>query len=92
MSNLHSLDLFREKNGFSKFKSKENQIESFPILQHYNVDFENVTINLPKIGEIKAVLHKTFEGELKIVTILKSCTGKYYISILVEDETKVPVK
>jgi putative transposase len=56
------------------------------------VDFENNTIKLPKIGKIKAVLHKTFEGELKIATISKSCTGKYYISILVEDGKELLVK
>jgi len=61
--------LFREKNGFPKFKSKTNPIQSFPILQHYNMDFENNTIKLPKIGIIKAVIHKIFEGELKIATI-----------------------
>ena len=83
---------FREKNGFPKFKSKKNPIKSFLIPQHYNVDFENDTIKLPKIGEIKAVLHKTFEGELKTATISKSCTGKYYISILVEDGKEFPVK
>ena len=56
------------------------------------MDFENNTIKLPKIGKIKAVLHKTFEGELKIATISKSCTGKYYISILGENGKVVPVK
>src|SRR5208283_5062164 len=83
---------FREKNDFPKFKSKKNPIQSFPIPQHYNVDFENNTIRLPKIGEIKAVHHKTFKGELKTASISKSCTGKYYISILVEDGKEFPVK
>jgi putative transposase len=50
------------------------------------VDFENNTVKLPKIGEIKAVIHKTFEWKLKTATISKSCTGNYYINILVEDE------
>ncbi len=68
---------FQENDGFPKFKSKKNTIQSFPIPQHYNVDFENNTVKLPKIGEIKAVLHKAFEGELKTATISKSCTGKY---------------
>jgi putative transposase len=56
---------FREKNDFLKFKSKKNLTQLFPIPQHYNVDFGNDTFKLPKIGEIKAVLHKTFEEELK---------------------------
>jgi len=83
---------FREKDGFPKFKSKKNPIQSFQIPQHYNVDFGNNTVKLPKIGEITAVLHKAFEGELKTATISKSCIGKYDISILVEDRKELPVK
>ena len=83
---------FREKNGFPKFKSKKNPIQSFPIPQHYNVDFENNTVKIPRIGEIKAVIHNKFKGELKTASILKSWTGKYYISILVEDGKEFPVK
>ena len=41
---------------------------------------------------MKAVLHKTFKGKLKIASISKSCTGKYYISNLVEDGKELPVK
>ena len=56
------------------------------------MDFENNTVKLPKIGEIKAVIHKIFEEELKTDTISKYCKGKYYFSILVEDGKEVPVK
>ena len=83
---------FREKNSFPKFKSKKIPIQSFLIPKHYNVDFENDAIKLTKTGKIKAVLHKTFEWELKTATISKSCIGKYYISILVEDGKEFPVK
>jgi putative transposase len=83
---------FREKNGFPKFKSKKNPIQSFTVPQHYTVNFENSTVKLPKIGEIKAVLHRGFEGELKTATVSRSCKGHYYISILVEDGKELPVK
>lgn len=49
---------FREKNGFPRFKSKKNPIQSFPIPQHYYVNFKNDTVKLPKIGEIKAVFQR----------------------------------
>ena len=52
---------FREKTGFPKFKSKKNPIQSFPIPQHYTVDFENNTVKLPKIGEVKAVLTESLK-------------------------------
>ena len=83
---------FREKNGFPKFKSKKNPIQSFPVPQHYFVDFEKCTVKLPKIGEIKAVLHRRFEGELKTATVSRSCKGNYYISILVEDGKEISAK
>ena len=83
---------FREKKGFPKFKSKKNPIQSFPVPQHYTVNFENSTVKLPKIGEIKAVLHRDFEGELKTATVSRSCKGHHYISILVEDGKELPEK
>ena len=67
---------FREKTGFPNFKSKKNPIQSFPIPQHYTVDFENSTVKLPKIGVIKAVIHRKFEGELKTATLSKSMHRK----------------
>lgn len=83
---------FRGKNGFPKFKSKKNPIQSFPVPQNYFVNFENNTVKLPKIGEIKAVLHRKFEGELKTATVSRTCKGHYYISILVEDGKELPAK
>jgi len=83
---------FREKTGFPKFKSKKNPIQSFPIPQHYVVDFENNTVKLPKIEPIKAVLHRVFDGELKTATVSRTCKGHYYISILVEDGKELPAK
>ena len=83
---------FREKKGFPKFKSKKNLVQSFPIPQHYTVNFENNTVKLPKIGEVEVVFHRIFEGTLKTATISKSSTGKYYISILVDDGKELPPK
>jgi putative transposase len=83
---------FREKNGFPNFKSKKNPIQSFPVPQHYTVDFENSIVKLPKIGKVEAIFHRKFEGTLRTATISRSCTGKYYISILVEDEKELPNK
>lgn len=83
---------FREKKGFPKFKSKRNPVQAFPVPQHYFVNFETCTVKLPKIGEIKAKLHRNFTGELKTATVSKTCTGKYFISILVENNEEFPTK
>lgn len=83
---------FREKSGFPNFKSKKNPVQSYQMPQHYAVDFDKQIIKLPKIGEVKIILHRRFEGKLKTATISRSSTGKYYISILVDNEKDIPNK
>lgn len=83
---------FREKKGFPNFKSKKNPLQSFPIPQHYIVNFEDNTIKIPKIGIVKTVLHRHFKGMLKTATLSKPSTGKYFISILVDDGKETPGK
>jgi putative transposase len=83
---------FREKKGFPKFKSKKNPVQSFQIPQHYTVDFEKQSIKLPKIGNVKIVISRTFVGNPKTATISKTPTGKYFISILVDDGKELSEK
>jgi len=42
-------------------------------------------LKIPKIGEVKAKLHRRFEEKLKTVTISTGKTGKYYASLLFDD-------
>ncbi len=83
---------FREKKGFPKFKSKKNPVQSFSVPQFYKVDFDNGKIKLPKIGWINTKLHRRFEGKEKTATLSRTSTGKYYISILVDNEKEILVK
>ncbi|MDD3077417.1 MAG: IS200/IS605 family element RNA-guided endonuclease TnpB [Proteiniphilum sp.] len=83
---------FREKKGFPKFKSKKNPVQSFQIPQHYTIDFEKQLIKLPKIGNVKIVISRTFEGTPKTATVSRTPTGKYFISILVDDGKEIPEK
>jgi len=91
-SALRNLDsafqgFFKHKRGYPKFKSKRNPQQSFQCPQHVTVDFEQEYLNLPKIKEIKTTFHRTFEGEIKTVTIKRTPCGHYYASVLV-DETQ----
>jgi len=42
-------------------------------------------LKIPKIGEVKAKLHRRLEGKLKTVTISMDKIGKYYASLLFDD-------
>ena len=47
--------------------------------------FGEDSITIPKIGRIPAVIHREIKGELKSITVTKTATGKYFASILIED-------
>jgi putative transposase len=74
---------FREKSGFPKFKSKHKR-QSFSCPQNIKVNWHNLTVKLPKIGEVRTFFHKKFEGNVKTCTVSKTPTNKYFIAILVE--------
>lgn len=81
---------FRGKKGFPRFKSKKNPVQSFQVPQHYRVDFEQNRIRFPKIGEVKTVFHRAFTGTMKYATVSVTSTGKWFVSILVDDGMPTP--
>ena len=76
------------RSGYPRFKSRYGK-QSLQYPQ--NVKVENTGLRckqalcLPKIGEVKANLHRLFDGELKTVTISKTKRNKYYASLLFDD-------
>ena len=90
-------NFFAKRSGFPRFKSKRLGRQSFQCPQNVRVHFDSEsltstkgTIELPKIGRIKAVLHRRFVGEVGTVTIIKEPSGKYYASVLVDDGVEPP--
>lgn len=69
--------------GFPKFKSRKSR-QSFLCPQHCRVDFAKGTIDIPKVKDIPAVLHRKFRGTVKTVTVSMTPSGKYYASVLVD--------
>lgn len=80
-------NFFREKRGFPKFKSKHNHRQSYSIPQGIKINFENHKIYVPKIGYVNFRVDRTFEGKIKTCTIKQVPSGKYFISVLFEDNT-----
>lgn len=83
---------FREKKGFPKFKSKKHSKQSFQFVDKVRIDFETHRVKLPKIGEVKFGKNREFVGKMGTCTVSKTPTGKYYISILVDDGKPMPEK
>lgn len=83
----------RPKVGFPKFKSKKNHYYSYTTNnQGGNIYVSDRYIKLPKIGLIRVKKHRDFIGMIKSVTVSKTPSGKYYVSVLVncEEQEKFP--
>lgn len=82
---------FKDGFGYPQRKKKKDHHFSFQLPQHYNLNVEKSEIKLPKLGWIKVKMHRDiFQGEMKTLTVSRTPTGKYYISILTDDREKCP--
>jgi putative transposase len=75
-----------ENPGYPRFKSfgRYNSI-TYPQAGFF-LDIQNQTVTASKIGKIKAIIHRPFEGKIKTMTIRRAITGKWYVSFVVEQE------
>ena len=80
---------FRHQNSFPKFKSKRND-QSYTTNNQGSVKISsnNRYISIPKCSRIRIKMHRDFKGTVKSITVSKTCDGKYYISLLVEENSE----
>ena len=78
----------KKKNGFPKFKSAKHSRKSYTTNNQKGTVaiIENKYIKLPKIGKVKAVIHRIPDSDwiIKSATVSQESDGKYYISVLFE--------
>ena len=83
---------FRGKKGFPRFKSKSRSRQSYKAILFVHVDQERRRIKLPKIGWVKYGNNRKFEGDVRSVTVSVTPSGKYHVSVLVDDGKELPEK
>ena len=77
----------KKNNRFPKFKSAKHSRKSYTTNnQHGTVAVTDNSIKLPKIGYVKAVIHRKPDNNwaVKSATVSKESDGKFYISVLFE--------
>lgn len=92
-ASLYNLDraytnFFKKRALFPRFKSRDNN--SFAVAQRAEIDFIRRVLHIPKIRDIPIVLHRRFDGIVKTCTIRKTPSGRYYVSVLVDDGEPEP--
>lgn len=73
--------------GKPKFKSKKDDKNSFLVPQSFQILNNKLYIPKLKTG-ISIVLSRDILGDMKNITISKTSTGKYFASIVIEDNIK----
>ena len=79
----------KTKNGFPKFKSAKRSKKSYTTNnQNGTVNLGKNCIKLPKVGKVKAVIHRVPEDDwiLKSATVSQDSVGNYFVSVLFEYE------
>ena len=82
----------KKNNGFPKFKSAKHSRKSYTTNnQHGTVALTDNSIRIPKIGFVKAVIHRKPDDSwlIKSATVSQESDGKYYISVLFEYDAPV---
>lgn len=84
-------NFFKKRADFPKFKKKHNK-QSFLVPQRFGIDFKKGFLHIPNFKPIKIILHREIEGVIKSINITKTCSGKYFASILCEIEKVIKLK
>ena len=80
----------KKRNAFPKYKSAKRSRKSYTTNnQKGTVAILGNSIRLPKVGAVKAVIHRMPDPDwrLKSATISQDCDGKYFASVLFEYES-----
>lgn len=84
-----------QKVGYPKFKKKRSSC-SYRTVMNLNIDYDKLKLKVPKLGWIN-FRHRNIKdwyklGKIKNITISRSATGKYFASILIENEEDIKQK
>jgi putative transposase len=88
------VNFFDKRAHFPRFKTRKRSRLSFRIPQRVILKRDRLTV--PKIGEVKLVLHRQIEGTLKSATFAQDATGTWYVTLVchveLADRPELPVE
>ena len=80
-----------KKSRFPRFKKKKKTRKSYTTnCINNSIRIEDGKLRLPKLGLISTVFHRRVEGVIKSVTVSQKKSGKFYASILTEQDKNPP--
>lgn len=84
-------NFFRRKKGFPNFKKNRGR-QTFQNHQGNKIDYDKGLLYILKFRKgIKIRISHAFRGEIKTTTIIRTPSGRYYASALIETQTTEPI-
>ena len=78
---------FKKQNKLPQFKTKSNPVQSYTTKNVNNsIEIRNNFLKLPKLGLIKFIKSQEIPGRILNATIRKNASGKYFVSLLCEEQ------
>jgi putative transposase len=80
---------YKQKYGFPKFQKKKigSSYRTMMTNNNIQIDFESKKVKLPKVGWLNfRDKRNSFKGIIKSATVSRTPTGKYFVSLLLEQE------
>ena len=81
---------FRHISKYPVKKKKSKCKDSFQVPQYFTVNPKTSVLTLPKLGSVRTVFDRIPEGKPKSVTVSMSKSGKFFASVLCEQDIDDP--
>ena len=82
-------NFFEKRAKYPKFKKKVGKQSYRTSYVNNNIRIEGNHIRLPKVGDIRIANSRSFNGIIKSATVTKTPSGKYFITLCVEEEFEI---
>lgn len=80
-------NFFAGRARYPKFKSRKKHQQSYRTRnQSDGIRFVDGKLKLPKIGNVRIHLSRTFEGRILHATVIRTASEKYFVSLCIEEE------
>ncbi|BFH63052.1 IS200/IS605 family element RNA-guided endonuclease TnpB [Paenibacillus azoreducens] len=78
---------FKKQNKRPQFKSKKNPVQSYTTKNvNQSIEIKESYVKLPKLGFVKLAKSREPKGRILNATLRKNASGKFFVSILCEEE------
>jgi putative transposase len=79
-------NFFQKRGGYPKFKSKRS-VQSYRTMNvNGSIRIDHRAIRIPKAGRVKIRNSRDFDGRIISATISQAASGRYYITLQVEED------